>query len=86
MAGNRRGPPVAVLLRCLHRALLEEGCKPGQKIPRDAWDDLVIVAMDVQSRGSISQYTRAGVAHGLWDVTEAHGKGGRGYVTLASGA
>lgn len=66
-------------MQLLHRSLVEEGVSPGEKVPRDVWDDLMIVAMDIGPT-SINSYNRRGEAQRLWRVVEAHGKGGRGFV------
>lgn len=69
------------LVRLLHEALRLEGVKVGDSIPRDVWDDLVMVAIDVGPT-SINSYNRRGEAQGLWRVIEAHGKGGQGEVLI----
>jgi hypothetical protein len=67
------------LVQLLHQALGEEGVTAGEQIPRDVWDDLMIVAMDIGPT-SINSYNRRGEAQRLWRVVEAHGRSGRGHV------
>lgn len=82
MVKGRPGLPLEDELRLFRRALDLEGVATGAEIPRRLMDDMVIAAFGISSRASISAKLRAGEAYRLWRVTEAHGKGGRGFVTL----
>lgn len=79
-----KGPDLSTteLTRLVHRALQLEGCVPGERIPRAAMDDLVIVGYGVGNDVSIRQKLRTGQAMGFWKVVQAHGKGGRGHVVF----
>lgn len=65
-----------------HRAMLELGLPTGVEIPREDFEDLIILAFGVGSRQAIQGKIRVGQAGGLWSVREAHGKGGRGAITV----
>lgn len=80
---GRRSESPSQLVQALHVVLLEDLQVPaGAEIPRSDWDSWVMVAFDVAHRNSVTNYTTFGRAMGLWEVHEAHGKGGRGYVKL----
>lgn len=79
--GRRPGSITATQhARLFHRALVELGVPPGTKVPRDVWDDLVMVGFEVGNDVSVRQKSRLGQAMGLWVVVQAHGQGGRGHV------
>lgn len=69
-------------VQALHDALLAEGVEPGQTFEGDQWEDIVIVAFDVQDPRVIRNWTRVGKAHGLWDVESGSGRGHRTKVTI----
>ena len=75
-----------VLVGQVHRALLELEMPVGVEIPRGDFEDLIILAFGVGSRQAIQSKIRVGQALGAWDVREAHGKGGRGAVSVRAAA
>jgi len=68
--------------RLFYQALRLEGVLTGTRIPRQLFDEMVMVVYEVANRTSIVDKARMGVALRLWSIQEAHGKGGRGWVTL----
>jgi hypothetical protein len=77
----RRAEGPTLLLAALATALQECGVTPGTELPRDCWDECVMVACGV-GPGSLDNYMRQGKALGYWSSNPKHGKGGRGTVTF----
>lgn len=75
----RRSVSRTDLLAVFARRLQHLGVSPGQELPREVFDDLVMVGCQV-GPDSLTNYVTQGKAHGYWEVQQAHGKGGRGFV------
>lgn len=75
----RRSVSRTDLLGVFARRLERLGVSPGQQLPRDAFDDLIMVGCQV-GPDSLTNYVTQGKAHGYWEVEAKHGKGGRGFV------
>lgn len=72
------GRPPTTLLQCreVHALLLARGVAPGQRIPRDLWNQLIVQGCEVSS-AQARVITRTGVEAGLWGVDLPKAQGGR---------
>lgn len=77
----RRSVGRSAILGVFARRLQALGVRPGAQLPREAFDDLVMVGCEV-GPDSITNYLAQGKAYGYWTVQEKHGRGGRGTVTF----